>query len=100
MEELKRLITTPPVLINRESGLPTRVTTDASDTGVGAILEQQYGEDWKPVAFWSRKLKGAEINYCATDKEWLAVKLAVTKVWRHWLADQEFEIRTDYSALK
>ena len=60
-----------------------RVTTDASLVGVGALLEQHYPEEdqWKPVAYWSRKLLLPQTRYHATDREWLAVVMAVTQTW-------------------
>ena len=78
-----------------------RVTTDASDVGLGAVFEQKVeGVGWAPVAFWSRKLSGAEKNYSATDKEWLAVVEAVTRHWRHWLVGRSFVLRSDHAALR
>ena len=68
----------------------TRVITDASTVGIGAVLEQKWGEEWRPIAFWSRKLKDAETRYSATDLEWLAVVDAVTLTWRHYLEDRPF----------
>ena len=58
-----------------------RVTTDASLVGVGALLEQFYEESsqWRPVAYWSRKLLPPQTCYHATDREWLAVVMAVTQ---------------------
>ena len=80
---------------------PDRVTTDASDEGLGASFEQRIrGIGWAPVAFWSRKLSAAERNYSVTDREWLAVVEAVTRHWRHWLLGRRFIVRTDHSALK
>ena len=78
-----------------------RVTTDASDVGLGAAFEQQVpGLGWAPIAFWSRKLSAAEVNYSVTDKEWLAVVEAVTRHWRHWLLGRRFTLRTDHAALQ
>ena len=34
--------------------------TDASDTAVGAVLQQQINGEWKPIAFFSKRLKPAE----------------------------------------
>ena len=79
---------------------PTRVITDASAIGLGAVLEQQWDEEWRPVAFWSRKLKDAETRYSATDLEWMAVVDAVTIVWRHYLEDRPFQILSDHAALE
>ena len=67
---------------------------------VGAVLEQLADSQWHPVAFWSRKLKDAETRYSATDIEWLAVVDAVTLVWRHFLEDMPFAIRSDHKALE
>ena len=56
--------------------------------------------EWKPVAFWSRKLKDAETRYSVTDIEWLAVVEAVSLVWRHFLEDIPFVVRSDHKALE
>ena len=67
--------------------------------GVGAALEQQHQESWRPVAFWSRKLKDVETRYSATDLEWLAVVVPVTRVW-HWMLEGVlFKILSDHKAL-
>ena len=51
---------------------PTARTVDASGTAVGAVLEQNSdGSDWKPVAFFSRKLRPAEQNYSSFNRELL-----------------------------
>ena len=55
---------------------------------------------WRPVAFWSRKLKEAETRYSATDIEWLAVVDAVSLTWRHFLEDIPFVVRSDHKALE
>ena len=100
VEALKRAILEAPVLAKFNRDLPTRVTTDASTVGIGAVLEQQHEEGWRPVAFWSRKLKDPETRYSATDIEWLAVVDAVTLTWRHMLEDIPFLIRSDHKALE
>ena len=78
---------------------PTRVITDASDVGIGAVLMQFSDNQWHVVEYYSRKLNDAERRYCATDKEFLAINDAVTKHWRHRLLDREFEILTDHNPL-
>ena len=97
--ELKRALSSTPVLARYDRDLETRVTTDASLVGLGAVLEQQHGDQWRPVAFWSRKLIDAETRYSATELEWLAVVEAVTRVWWHQLEDIPFTLRSDHAAL-
>ena len=47
-----------------------RVTTDASNVGIGAVFEQLVeGVGWAPVAFWSRKLSEVETRYSTIDQE-------------------------------
>ena len=60
--------------------LPTRLTTDASGTGLGAVLEQLHEQEWKTVAVWSRTLNTCQRNYSILDKEWLAILEAITRV--------------------
>ena len=91
-----------PALCTWDSAKKARVTTDASLVGVGALLEQYHESDsqWKPVAYWSRKLLPPQTRYHATDREWLAVVMAVTQVWWFWLCDRDFVLRTDHAPLR
>ena len=99
VQALKTALTDTPVLARYDREKPTRVTTDASTVGIGAVLEQRHDETWRPVAFWSRKLKDAETRYSATDLEWLAVVDAVTRTWYYLLEDIPFTVRSDHAAL-
>ena len=49
--------------------------SDASDTTVGAVLQQFIDGCWCPVAFFSKKLNTAETKYSMFDCEVLAVLL-------------------------
>ena len=57
----------------------TCINTDASDTAVGAVLQQRLNGVWTPISFFSRKLHAAETKYSTFDKELLAMYLAVKK---------------------
>ena len=52
------------------------------------------------MAYWSRKLLPPQTRYHATDREWLAVVMAVTQTWWFWLRDRDFILRTDHAPLK
>ena len=100
VEALKKAVLSAPTLARYDRTLPTRVTTDASSVGIGAVLEQRASDLWRPIAFWSRKLKDPETRYSATDIEWLAVVDSITLIWRHFLEDISFTVRSDHKALE
>lgn len=74
------------------------VTTDASDTAVGAVLQQEGEHGRQPVAFFSRKLKGAELSWTTSEKEAVAQVLAI-KEWRCFLEGAHFILETDHHPL-
>jgi hypothetical protein len=82
--ELKAMFTSAPILAHFDSTLPTVLETDASDFAVGAVLSQLHGKRLHPVAFHSRKMDKAEINYDIHDKEMLAI-VAAFKEWSRYL---------------
>ena len=72
--------------------------TDSSDVGIGAILLQVDDGIKKPVAYASRKLKKAELNYATIEKECLALVWGVLKFQRY-LYGKEFILETDHRPL-
>ncbi|UYV71144.1 hypothetical protein LAZ67_8001871 [Cordylochernes scorpioides] len=77
---------------------PLCLTVDASDFAVGAALHQQVGNNFQPIAFFSRKLDAAQRKYSAYDREHLAVYLAI-KHFRHLLEGRQFPVYTDHKPL-
>ena len=60
-DQIKTLLTSTPVMAYFTQGASTRLTTDASPVGIGAILEQQQSDShFRPVYYASRKLSGVE----------------------------------------
>jgi hypothetical protein len=98
-EELKRVLTNPPLLIypDWEKG-NFNLTTDASQYAIGAVLSQGELPADKPIAYASRTLSKAEINYSVIQRELLAIVWAV-KHFRPYLYGQKFKIITDHRPL-
>ena len=98
-EALKHKLCEAPVLAMPDPNKPFVVVTDASAVAVGAALMQDLGSGWQPIAFESRKLNGAELNYSAYDREMLGVIHAL-RIWRHYLTGVHFEVHTDHDTLR
>lgn len=98
-QDLKHMLVTAPVLVYPDFSRPFVVITDASDVAVGAVLQQddECG-DRHAVAYFSRKLKGAEVNWTTTEKEAIAQVLAL-KEWRCFLEGSTFLLQTDHHPL-
>jgi hypothetical protein len=88
-------------LVQHDPEKETTIETDASDYAIGARMTQP-GLDGKPkpVAFYSRKLIQAELNYDIHDKELLAIVTAF-RVWRPYLegAKHTIIVKTDHKNL-
>ena len=72
--------------------------TDASGTGIGAVLSQLQEGTEKVIGYHSRILTKAERNYCVTRQELLAVKEAVTH-FHPYVCGVHFKVRTDHGSL-
>ena len=72
--------------------------TDASQSAVGAALQQVVGGAIQPLRFLSRKLKSAQTRYSTFSRELLAIYLAV-KHSQHILEGRDFIIYTDHKPL-
>ena len=98
-EDLKSAMTTAPVLAVPDPSLPYEVYVDASGFGIGAVLLQDHGKGWQPVAYISHKLTPAERKYATHEQELLAIITAL-KVWRCYLEGAAFKVNSDHKALE
>ncbi|GBG92381.1 hypothetical protein CBR_g55289 [Chara braunii] len=96
---LKAALLSTEVLQIYDPLLPTRVTTDASGYGIGAVLEQHDGVDWHPVEYFSKKVPIVHSIDDARKKELLAFVHAL-KRWQHFLLGRsQFRCVTDNNPL-
>ena len=99
-QQLKMLLTTAPLLIFPNFDKEFILETDASISGLGAVLaEQTDAGHVSPIAFASRTLQKHEKSYCSSELEALAVVWAV-KHFRPYLYGHTCQLYTDHKALK
>ena len=86
-------------LIHPRFDRPFRIAADASDLAIGCMLSQldDDGVDC-PIAFASRKLLPAEMNYSTTEKEALALVYA-TQQFRHYIYGSPIVMLSDHKPL-
>ncbi|GJP55456.1 hypothetical protein CLOM_g14400 [Closterium sp. NIES-68] len=99
MEQLKQALTSTPVLILPYPERDYVIEADASDQVVGAVLMQDRGNGPQPIAYLSKKLHGAELNYPIHDKDALAI-IITFKTWRCYLEGRKTTVYTDHCSLK
>jgi hypothetical protein len=98
-EELKHRLATAPILAYPDFTKPFALLTDASCTGLGAVLAQNIDGKEHVIAYCSRSLTKAEANYGITDLESLAAVWAIS-YFRPYLFGQRFTLYTDHQAVK
>ncbi len=100
-EFLKTSFTTAPILAMFDPTRQCIMECDASDFAIAGVLSQKDENDvLHPIAFYSRKLNPAELNYEIHDKELLAIVQSIQH-WRHYLEGaQEFLVFTDHKNLE
>jgi hypothetical protein len=94
-QQVKTALTSAPLLAFPDFWQPFEVVCDAAQTppAVGAVLLQS----GRPIAYFSRKLSGAELNYSPSDIEMLAL-ISALKEWRCYLKGcrDSFTLLTDH----
>ncbi|GFN88263.1 reverse transcriptase [Plakobranchus ocellatus] len=98
LAEIKRLFSSPPILMIPDMRETLIVRSDASDFGVGAVLLQDRDGTLMPCRYASRKLLPREYKYSAIEREALALVFAVTQFQRY-LIFKHFVLQTDYKPL-
>ena len=100
LDQLKQLCSNTPVLVYPDYKQKFKLYTDASKSGLGAVLTQ-IKEDGleRPVTYASRTLSKLEKDYDAHKLEFLALKWAITNRFHEYLYGGTFDVSTDNNPL-
>ena len=95
---LKESLTQSPILCLPDVDRKFIVRTDASSTGVGAVLLQEHDGEKQPIAYVSRKLLPREQAYSTIERECLALVWGIGK-FQVYLEGTDFVLETDHQPL-
>ena len=98
-EKLKELMTSAKALTYFRNDSKTRIVADAGPGGIGAVLLQLHGDQWRAVSYASRNLSEVERRYAQTEKEALALVWACER-FHIYVYGREFELETDHKPLE
>ena len=82
------------VVMSIDESIPFTVETDASNHALAATLNQS----GRPVAFFSRTLRGSELKHSSVEKEAQAIIEAI-RYWRRFLTGRHFKLVTDQKSV-
>jgi hypothetical protein len=96
---LKQLITSSPIMAAPDFSKPFVVQTDASATGLGAMLFQESDVGKVIIQYASRSLSKTEQKYSTVERECLAILWAVEK-FRPYVEGSKFKVVSDQRSLQ
>ncbi|XP_072180509.1 uncharacterized protein [Diadema setosum] len=97
-QKLKACLSTAPNHSLPDLAKPFILRTDASSTGIGAVLLQEHNDEKFPIAYASRKLLPREQAYSTIERDCLALVWGISK-FQVYLEGNEFTIETDHRPL-
>jgi hypothetical protein len=99
VEELKYKLSHAPIVKFLDFKKEFHIHTDASLTGIGAVLMQEYDGILHPLAYVSKTLSETQRNYSTTKREAMALVFALEQ-FRYLILHFSVQVYTDHLPLK
>ncbi|GBG71210.1 hypothetical protein CBR_g8513 [Chara braunii] len=99
LKKLKRALIEYPVLKVADPSLPFVVTTDASQYGIGAVLQQDDDNGYRPVEFMSARMLCEKVATSTYERELYALRQTLDH-WKHYLLGRHFKVYSDHETLR
>lgn len=97
-EKCKQDICQAMLLAHPSPDADLALACDASNTAIGAVLQQRDGDTWRPLGFFSKALSKPQQSYSAYDRELVAIHRAI-RHFRSSIEGRTFHILTDHKPL-
>ncbi|GBG87996.1 hypothetical protein CBR_g46367 [Chara braunii] len=98
-EALKEALVSHHVLRIADPNLMFVVTTDASQFGIGAVLQQDDGDGLRPLEYYSKRMPSHKVATSTYMRELYALREALTH-WKHYLLGRHFKVYSDHQTLQ
>ncbi|GBG77106.1 hypothetical protein CBR_g23431 [Chara braunii] len=96
---LKEALVSYPVLRIADPKLTFVVTTDASQYGIGAVLQQDDGDGLRPLEYYNKRMPSVKVATSTYMRELYASRMALDH-WKHYLLGCHFKVFSDHETLK
>ncbi|GBG81923.1 hypothetical protein CBR_g34105 [Chara braunii] len=99
MKKLKQALIEYPVLKVVDPSLPFVVIIDASQYGIGVVLQQDDGSGYRPIKFMSARMPSEKVATSTYERELYALRQALEH-WKHYLLGRHFKVYSDHETLR
>ncbi|GBG77650.1 hypothetical protein CBR_g24098 [Chara braunii] len=99
LKKLKHVLIKYHVLKVADPSLPFVVTTDASQYGIGVVLQQDDGHGYRPIEFMSARMPSKKVATSTYERELYALRQALDH-WKHYLLGRHFKVYSDHETLR
>ncbi|GBG81376.1 hypothetical protein CBR_g32050 [Chara braunii] len=98
-QALKEALVSHPVLRIADPNLTFVVTTDASQFGIGAVLQQDDGDGLCPLEYYSKRMPSHKVATSTYARKLYALREALTH-WKQYLLGRHFKVYSDHQTLR